>query len=62
MVEVLKRAHAHQGAAFVEIFQNCVVFNDGVFDEFTAREVAPIANVTGFVMPWSTPCTRLIAS
>ena len=40
LVEVLKRAHAHKGASFVEIFQNCVVFNDGVFDEFTAREVA----------------------
>jgi 2-oxoglutarate ferredoxin oxidoreductase subunit beta len=40
LVEVLKRAHSHKGAAFVEIFQNCVVFNDGVFDAFTAREVA----------------------
>ena len=40
LVEVLKRAHAHKGASFVEIFQNCVVFNDGVFDEFTARDVA----------------------
>ncbi len=45
LVEVLKRAHAHQGAAFVEIFQNCVVFNDGVFDEFTAKDVAPDAQV-----------------
>ena len=26
--EVLKRAHAHKGAAFVEIFQNCIVYND----------------------------------
>lgn len=41
LVEVLKRAHAHVGTAFVEIFQNCVVFNDGVFDEFTAKDVAP---------------------
>ena len=40
LVEVLKRAHSHKGASFVEIFQNCVVFNDGVFDEFTAKEVA----------------------
>ncbi len=45
LVEVLKRAHAHQGASFVEIFQNCVVFNDGVFDEFTARDVAPDAQL-----------------
>jgi 2-oxoglutarate ferredoxin oxidoreductase subunit beta len=39
LVEVLKRAHAHRGTSFVEIFQNCVVYNDGVFDEFTARDV-----------------------
>ena len=37
--ETLKRAAAHQGSAFVEIFQNCNVFNDGTFDHFTAREV-----------------------
>jgi 2-oxoglutarate ferredoxin oxidoreductase subunit beta len=40
LVEVLKRAHTHRGASFVEIFQNCLVFNDGVFDEFTAKDVA----------------------
>jgi 2-oxoglutarate ferredoxin oxidoreductase subunit beta len=40
LVEVLKRAHAHRGASFVEVFQNCLVFNDGVFDEFTDRAVA----------------------
>jgi len=38
--DVLKAAHAHRGAAFVEIFQNCVVYNDDVFAPFTAREVA----------------------
>ena len=45
LVEVLKRAHRHQGASFVEIYQNCVVFNDGVFDDFTAREVAADAQL-----------------
>ncbi|HEX9691618.1 MAG TPA: 2-oxoacid:ferredoxin oxidoreductase subunit beta [Gemmatimonadales bacterium] len=40
LVEVLKRAHAHRGASFVEIFQNCVVFNDQVFAAFTERAVA----------------------
>lgn len=35
--EVLKRAHAHRGASFVEIFQNCIVYNDGVFDGFTGK-------------------------
>ncbi len=29
---VLKRAAQHQGTAFVEVYQNCVVFNDGAFD------------------------------
>jgi 2-oxoglutarate ferredoxin oxidoreductase subunit beta len=40
LVGVLRRAHAHRGASFVEVFQNCVVFNDGAFDAFTAKEDA----------------------
>ena len=40
LVGVLKRAHAHRGASFVEVFQNCVVFNDGAFDAFTAKDGA----------------------
>jgi 2-oxoglutarate ferredoxin oxidoreductase subunit beta len=38
--EVLRRAHDHKGASFVEVFQNCVVYNDAVFENFTAKEVA----------------------
>ena len=38
--EVLAAAHAHRGASFVEILQNCIVYNDGVFDRFTDRAVA----------------------
>ena len=38
--EVLKAAHAHKGAAFVEIFQNCIVYNKDVFDEFAAPKGA----------------------
>ncbi len=34
---VLKAAYHHKGAAFVEIFQNCIVYNDEVFEEFTAK-------------------------
>lgn len=40
MVEVMKRAHDHRGASFVEIFQNCIVYNDGVFAPFTDKAVA----------------------
>jgi 2-oxoglutarate ferredoxin oxidoreductase subunit beta len=45
LVAVLKRAHAHQGASFVEILQNCVVFNDGVFDHITGKATAPDAQI-----------------
>jgi 2-oxoglutarate ferredoxin oxidoreductase subunit beta len=32
LTETLRRAYAHLGAAFVEIYQNCNVYNDGAFD------------------------------
>jgi 2-oxoglutarate/2-oxoacid ferredoxin oxidoreductase subunit beta len=38
MMETFRRAHAHQGAAFVEIYQNCNVFNDGAFEAITAKD------------------------
>ena len=37
--EVLRRAAAHTGTAFIEIYQNCNVFNDGAFDSFTDKAV-----------------------
>jgi 2-oxoglutarate ferredoxin oxidoreductase subunit beta len=38
--EILARAYAHKGTSFVEILQNCVVYNDGVFSAFTEKAVA----------------------
>jgi 2-oxoglutarate ferredoxin oxidoreductase subunit beta len=38
LTEVLNAAYAHRGAAFVEIYQNCVVFNDDAFLAVTGRE------------------------
>lgn len=35
---VLKRAAEHRGTSFIEIYQNCVVFNDGAFDYATDRD------------------------
>jgi 2-oxoglutarate/2-oxoacid ferredoxin oxidoreductase subunit beta len=32
LTEVLRAAAHHRGSAFVEIFQNCNIFNDGAFD------------------------------
>ncbi|MCX6273758.1 MAG: 2-oxoacid:ferredoxin oxidoreductase subunit beta [Bacteroidetes bacterium] len=34
---ILKRANDHKGASFVEIYQNCNVFNDGAFEVFTEK-------------------------
>jgi 2-oxoglutarate ferredoxin oxidoreductase subunit beta len=36
---VLRRAAAHQGSAFVEILQNCNIFNDGAWDALTEKEL-----------------------
>lgn len=35
---VLQRAAEHRGTAFVEVYQNCNVFNDGAWDYATSRE------------------------
>lgn len=40
MPEVFTRAYQHKGASFVEIFQNCIVYNDGVWAPFTEKPVA----------------------
>ncbi|MDA8290406.1 MAG: 2-oxoacid:ferredoxin oxidoreductase subunit beta [Actinomycetota bacterium] len=37
MMATLRRAHDHKGAAFVEILQNCNVFNDGAFEAITGK-------------------------
>jgi 2-oxoglutarate ferredoxin oxidoreductase subunit beta len=39
LVATLDRAYRHRGAAFVEVYQNCNIFNDGAFAEFAAKEV-----------------------
>ena len=43
--EVLKRAQAHKGTSFVEILQNCIVYNDNVFGHITGRDVADEAQI-----------------
>jgi 2-oxoglutarate/2-oxoacid ferredoxin oxidoreductase subunit beta len=32
LTDILRAAAAHRGSAFVEIFQNCNIYNDGAFD------------------------------
>jgi 2-oxoglutarate ferredoxin oxidoreductase subunit beta len=36
---VLKAAAAHKGTSFVEIYQNCHIFNDGTFSSISERDV-----------------------
>jgi len=38
MQETFRRAWEHEGGAFVEIYQNCNVFNDGAFEAITGKE------------------------
>ena len=39
MAAMLERAHQHRGTSFLEVYQNCNIFNDGAFKDFTAKEV-----------------------
>jgi 2-oxoglutarate ferredoxin oxidoreductase subunit beta len=41
MQETFRRAHEHRGSAFVEIYQNCNVFNDGAFEQILAKDKRP---------------------
>ncbi len=36
---VLQRAAAHKGSAFIEVYQNCKIFNDGVFEYATDKGI-----------------------
>ena len=38
MQALIKRAAEHKGTSFLEIYQNCNVFNDGAFFQFTEKE------------------------
>ena len=39
--EMLLRSHAHKGTSFLEIYQNCNIFNDGAFEIFTEKGSRP---------------------
>jgi 2-oxoglutarate/2-oxoacid ferredoxin oxidoreductase subunit beta len=38
---MLKRTSRHKGSSFLEIYQNCLVFNDGTFDLYTDKGKRP---------------------
>lgn len=39
--EMLLRSHGHKGSSFLEIYQNCNIFNDGAFEIFTEKGTRP---------------------
>jgi 2-oxoglutarate ferredoxin oxidoreductase subunit beta len=41
MMEIFRRAYEHKGAALVEVYQNCNVFNDGAFEAILAKDNRP---------------------
>jgi 2-oxoglutarate/2-oxoacid ferredoxin oxidoreductase subunit beta len=38
---MILRAQAHKGSSFLEIYQNCNIFNDGAFEIFTEKKSKP---------------------
>lgn len=57
MNEVLRRAAAHRGTAFVEVLQNCVVFNDGAHKIIADKRIRDDARVLldhGKPLVWGT--------
>ena len=38
---MILRAQAHKGSSFLEIYQNCNIFNDGAFEVFTEKKSKP---------------------
>lgn len=37
---VVSRGHDHKGASFIEILQNCPIYNDGIFDSVKDKKIA----------------------
>ena len=46
LLATLDRAAHHKGTSFVEVYQNCNVFNDGAFMEFADQDVRPDRTIT----------------
>ncbi|MDG2140133.1 MAG: 2-oxoacid:ferredoxin oxidoreductase subunit beta [Gammaproteobacteria bacterium] len=41
LAEIVRKSSVHKGASFVEILQNCPIYNDGVFEQVKNKKVAP---------------------
>src|SRR5690606_32917214 len=39
--QMMRRTAAHKGTSLLEVYQNCPIFNDGIFDDFTDKKKRP---------------------
>jgi len=37
--QTMKQAHEHRGTAFIQVFQNCNIFNDGAFEKLRDKDL-----------------------
>jgi 2-oxoglutarate ferredoxin oxidoreductase subunit beta len=40
LAAVVTRGHDHDGASFIEILQNCPIYNDGIFEQLKDKKIA----------------------
>ena len=45
MAEIVKECNAHNGSSFIDIYQNCNIFNDGAFSELTDKETKKVTQL-----------------
>jgi len=45
MGQIISEAHDHKGTSFVEIYQNCNIFNDGAFANLTDKEARGMSRI-----------------
>lgn len=41
MQDIVSKAHKHKGTSFIEIFQNCNIYNDGAYELYTEKDTKP---------------------
>jgi 2-oxoglutarate ferredoxin oxidoreductase subunit beta len=54
-IQMLERAHAHKGSAFIEIYQNCNVFNDKAFITSAPTTSTPSCSTVPMRRSWNGP-------
>jgi len=43
--QILKEGNGHTGSSYIEIYQNCNVFNDGAFEQYTDKKQRPLTTI-----------------